>query len=70
MCFCNKTVVSNFCSGDDNVHELICTKTKISNCKSHTRRHKHQDLVKKTLAYDWQVCPRLIFTSSDSFITL
>jgi len=46
MCFCNKTVVCNFCSGDDNVHDLICTKT-ISYCKSDTRRHKHQDLVEK-----------------------
>lgn len=47
MCFCYKTVVCNFCSGDDNVHEPICTKT-IFYCKSHTHRHKHQDLVKKT----------------------
>lgn len=46
MCFCYKTVVCNSCSGDDNVHEPICTKT-IFYCKSHTHRHKHQDLVKK-----------------------
>lgn len=48
MCFCYKTVVCNFCSGDDNVHEPICTKT-IFYCKSHTHRHKHQDLVKKPI---------------------
>lgn len=44
--FVTRQLCAIFCSGDDNVHELICTKT-IFYCKSHTHRHKHQDLVKK-----------------------